>query len=195
MNAITSKTVIVTGVTALISAFLIGCNPSDSVDSALDPSMQVYRDRFVSATPLEGEWRTPSWIKEDALGPSLPPGAEIEVTSEPARPVLLVGRINAGEFDPFADDEATFVLSEMPDEAHAGDDPDHPDNCPFCKKKLENAPKAIVRLEADDQTVLPISADQLLGLSTNDVVVVQGQARYDETLNSVLINAEKVYKK
>jgi hypothetical protein len=183
------------GASALLGMVLVGCRAADQAELELDPSLQVYRDRFLSATPLIGDVRTPSWVKDSAADPSLPPGEELDTTTQAAQPVLLIGRINAGEFAAFGKGEATFVLSEMPDESHAGDDPEHADNCPFCKKKLENAPKTIVRLEADDQSVLPIGADQLLGLSTNDVVVVQGTARFDETLNSVLMSAEKIYKK
>ena len=62
-----------------------------------------------------------------------------------AGPIVLIGRVDAGEFDPFEAGKATFVLSEAPDDEHAGGDPNHVDNCPFCQRKLKNAPKAVVR--------------------------------------------------
>ena len=63
----------------------------------------------------------------------------------------------------------------------------------FCKRKLKNAPKAVVRIVDDSGSVLPVDARQLLGVSKGDVVVVQGLATYLEPVNTVQIDAQSIF--
>lgn len=180
--------------TWVMMTFVAACN-SQSVPEASDDYSQL-RDQFLAQQPLEGKVLSPADIKDIAAGDdaSLPPGMDpIPPIDTTKATTLITGRIDAGEFAAFSKGEASFVLSQLPDEGHGEGDPDHADNCPFCKRKLANAPKAIVRLSDEEQSLIPVSADELLGISEDDVVVVQGPARYDETLNSVLVDATKVY--
>ena len=161
-----------------------GCDRSTSESGlASDHQHSVIRRTFWSDTPLAGQAKTPTEIKEAAS------------ESGEAREVLIAGRIDAGEFTAFGKGEATFILSQLPDDAHGGDDPNHADNCPFCKRKLKNAPKAIVRFEDSEGEVIAVAVDQLFGLTEKDIVLVQGQARYDKLLNSVLVKATKLSRK
>jgi len=108
---------------------------------------------------------------------------------------VVAGRIDAGDLDPFQPGELSFVISQLPDADHAAGDPDHADNCPFCKRKLKNAPKAIVQFLGDDGSVLGGDARQTLGLEQGDVVYVTGMATYDATVNTVMIDATGVYRR
>ncbi|MDA7874157.1 hypothetical protein N9B17_03225 [Rhodopirellula sp.] len=107
--------------------------------------------------------------------------------------MVLAGRIDAGDMEPFQTGAASFIVSQLPDQSHAGGNPTHVDNCPFCKRKLKNAPKAVVRILDDSGSVLPVDARQLLGVSKGDVVVVQGLATYLEPVNTVQIDATSIF--
>ena len=115
-----------------------------------------------------------------------------ETVTEPTS-LKVAGRIDAGEIEPFQKGIASFVISQLPDDSHAGGDPNHADNCPFCKRKLKNAPKAVVQFLDADGKVLQVDARELLGVAKGDVVVVQGTAQYLEAVNTVQINADGVF--
>ena len=112
-----------------------------------------------------------------------------------AKPIVLAGRVDAGDFDPFESGLASFMLSELPDEDHASDDPNHVDNCPFCKRKLEKAPKAVVKILDSSGDVMPVDARELLGIAKGDIVVVRGSGRYSEAVNLVEITADGVFRR
>jgi hypothetical protein len=158
-------------------AFAAGCDPNanEPDTSSLDATV------ILSEPPADALSLTE--VKELFADESTPPPAEI----------TLVGKIDAGEFDAFEPDSATFMLSELPDEEHTGGDPDHADNCPFCKRRLANAPKAVVQLVDESGVVRTTSAEKLAGLSKDDVVTVQGTATYDDGVNLITIQSPKVH--
>jgi len=136
--------------------------------------------------------------RSDLVLDDAPPGEAVSITeasetlADPG-PVTLVGRIDAGDLEPFEQGKATFVLSEMPDPEHAGGDPDHADNCPFCKRRLQNAPKAVVRFLDEGGEVIAEDARQLLGVEKQDVVIVSGSGHFQPDLDTLLIDAETAY--
>lgn len=126
------------------------------------------------------------------------------LTSEPASPVTIesalasvatqpevtvAGRINAGSTDPFDATQATMVLSEVPEAGHDHD----PGDCPFCKKRLENAKSCIVRFLDSDGNVVKRGAQQLLGVAKNQDVVVQGRAVYLPEVEVLQVDATAIY--
>ncbi|MEM9365537.1 MAG: hypothetical protein AAGD07_06035 [Planctomycetota bacterium] len=122
--------------------------------------------------------------------------AAVETTHESAAspaPFTLVGKIDSGgPFETFDPSQATFLMMELPDPSHATDDPDHADNCPFCKRRALNAPKAMVRFLDDSGEPIVSSASTLVGVQAGDTVTVQGTATFEPTLNLVTIDAEKI---
>ncbi|MCC9658552.1 hypothetical protein [Rhodopirellula halodulae] len=113
--------------------------------------------------------------------------------STPPEELTLVGKVDAGEFEAFEPGSATFMLSELPDEAHTGGDPEHADNCPFCKRRAANAPKAVVQIIDNAGSVRETRADQLAGLAKGDVVTVSGKATYDADVNTITIQSQKIH--
>ena len=144
------------GILASLLILAAGCN-SKQADTNSDEQSLAGGKYLLAAEPVDA--RTPTEIKESVSEPTL---------------VAVAGRIDAGEFEPFEDGVASFMISQLPDAAHAESDPDHADNCPFCKRKLKNAPKAIVRVLDEGGEVVPVDARKLLGLAKGDVVVVEG---------------------
>ena len=132
-------------------------------------------------------------LSEMPEGDVVSPTDVMELEGQPSTAVLA-GRITAGEMDPFQPDELTFMLSQLPDEGHGADDPDHADNCPFCKRKLENAPKAIVQFRGTDGEVLKGDARKRLGLQKGDVVYVTGTSTYNADVNTVMVDATGIYR-
>jgi hypothetical protein len=167
-----------------VSLLLGGCGGESTSDftasSAPVEADVVSAADLVLSEPPQGELMTPTAVKE--LG-----GESIGT--------IIAGRIDAGDLEPFRDGELAFILSELPPEGHGGGDPEHADNCPFCKRKLENAPKAIVQFLAEDGSVRPGDARQTLSLRKGDVVYVTGTAQFNPAVNTVIVNATGVFKK
>ncbi|PHQ31445.1 hypothetical protein [Rhodopirellula bahusiensis] len=155
----------------------VGCEPAGDEAASSD----VDRTLILADAPADAISLTEAKEKfEDEESP-----APSEIT--------LVGKVDAGEFDAFDPELAKFMLSELPDEDHTGGDPDHADNCPFCKRRLANAPKAIVELVDESGAVRTIRADKLAGLSTGDVVTVSGTVTYDKDVNAITIQTQKIH--
>lgn len=110
-----------------------------------------------------------------------------------SQPIMLIGKIDAGDFSAFEKGQATFMLSELPAEGHGADDPDHEDNCPFCKRRAGNAPKAVVSIVGSDGNALPTDARELLGVKQGDRVIAVGAAAYDKSLNTITMESDRVY--
>ena len=66
-------------------------------------------------------------------------------------------------------------------------------NCPFCKHRAANAPKAHVVFV--DETANPISfpAPRLLGVKKGDQVIVQGNAHWNVELNVLEVKSDGIY--
>ena len=133
-----------------------------------------------------------------------PQGASPPAVADPLQPadpiqpagtlqdVWVVGRIFAGDFDPWEQGRASFLISELPEEGHGeGHDAD---NCPFCKRKAAQAPKAMVRFADEKGQTVGIDARELFGLKTGDVVAVRGSAKVGE-LNTLMIDAAALHRK
>lgn len=106
--------------------------------------------------------------------------------------VTLIGRIDAGDFDPFDRQVAAFILSEAPTEHErsAGHDVD---NCPFCKRRAANAPKAHVVMVDESDESIPHPAPELLGLKRGDQVIVRGQGTWNADLNVLEVKSTGIY--
>ena len=125
---------------------------------------------------------------------ALTPTEAMEAIDESAA-LTLAGSIHAGEIDPFQAGQASFMMTQLPDEGHGADDPDHADNCPFCKRRLEKAPKAIVQFKDENGEVLKWDAKQLFGVDKGDSVVVVGNVQYQEATNTLTVDATGIFKR
>jgi hypothetical protein len=107
--------------------------------------------------------------------------------------ITLIGRIGSGKLDPFAKGQAQFVLSEAPAHDH-GDEKDHDETeCIFCRRRLADAPLAIVELRKASGEVVPFSANEALGIADGQRLVVAGRGKYNAELNSITVVAKQIY--
>lgn len=146
---------------------IMGCSP------AVDPKVQELRKKFV----LDSEPADASTI-ESAIA---------AVANQPQ--VTLVGRINAGSSNPFGDGVATLVLSESPEPGHNHD----PGDCPFCKRRMENAKSCIVRFLDEKGEVLTYGPEKLLGVSKDQDVVVKGEGKFLADLDLLQVDASGIF--
>ncbi len=167
----------------ILMAFMlfVGCRRNDSQPSKSNAT-KLAQAYLLSSEPEAAQ--TPTEVKDS-----------FSETSLDASEVVLVGRIDAGDLVPFEAGRATFVLSELPDKEHAAGDPEHANNCPFCKRKLKNAPKVVVQFVDATGSVIAKDAQELLGVKKGDRVVVVGKADYQKALNIIELNATGVYVK
>lgn len=163
-------------VQVLLAALLLTCV---GCGQSIDPQTLALRERFVQATEPSGAL-TIAEAREKAGE-----GAE----------VAAIGRIGAPGIDPWAKEQAAFVMSELqaPPSGHA-DSPGHDAaNCPFCKRRAAKADAtALVQFRDPQGNVLPLDARQLLGVGVDQVVVVRGQGHVNE-LGVLVIAADKIH--
>ena len=172
----------VSAAAVLLCLIAVGCDRSqeDFETAPLPAAEQTSTASLVLDSMPEGQVMTPTEIEELGSGETS---------------VILAGRIDAGEVDPFQPGELSFMISQLPDEGHGADDPEHADNCPFCARRLANAPRAIIQFRGPDGNVLSGDARQVLSLEKGDVVYVTGMAQYNPAVNTVLVNATGVFRK
>ncbi|MEZ6091600.1 MAG: hypothetical protein R3C05_27015 [Pirellulaceae bacterium] len=119
-------------------------------------------------------------------------------------PVTVIGRINAGDHDPFEAGKAMFLMKSDattiadPDRAAAAEEqhggPGHDaDNCPFCKRKNNPTDSvAIVRFLDEGGKPFEKDAREMLGVAKDQVVIVQGIADVDP-LGHLVVDAKGLY--
>jgi hypothetical protein len=133
------------------------------------------------ATPDDA---TPDDATPDNTKPANTPGE----TSRPK--VTLVGRVHAGDLDPWEPGKASFMISELPPDGH-GEGHDS-DNCPFCKRRLAKAPTGVVKFITDDGQTISVDSRALFGLEKGQTVVVTGTLLAGE-FNSIILLADKLH--
>ena len=133
-----------------------------------DARMRALRDQFVLAEEPSG-----------AVGI-----ADSRDSVDTPQDVVVIGRIRGGDFNPWADGQASFVICEaLPEtDGHAHADGHDPASCPFCKRRAEkaNATTALVQFCDDAGKPLAIDARDLLGLAEEQVIVVRGRAQVND---------------
>jgi hypothetical protein len=149
---------------------LVGCSES------IDPEILAARERLV----LDASPASPLSI------------AEAKEMAESSASVTLVGRVDAGDFDPFEKDFAAFMLSEVPADHEQGEGHDA-ENCPFCKRRAANAPKAHVTMVSESDSPIAHSAPKLLGIKKGDQVVVRGNGKWNPELNVLEVKSKQIF--
>lgn len=151
---------------AITIASCTGCKPQE------DPLVQQSRQRF---------------LVNDFSGDPSPIVALAGTTQLPSE-VTIAGRIYGGELSPFDPDVATFTIIELPEPGHSHDDPG---DCPFCKHKADNAAMAVVQVLDEQGQPLGVPANKLLGLKTNQDVVVTGTP--SKVGDLLMVNASAIH--
>lgn len=118
----------------------------------------------------------------------------IEAMSQ-EREVAFVGRIPTQERESFVSGKASFLVMEYLPGEPGHDDPEHADNCPFCKRREANALKAAVQFVDKQGEVIAQDARELLGIQAGDVVVIRGQGSMVPGLELLQVNATGLFVK
>ena len=106
--------------------------------------------------------------------------------------VVLVGRIGLGALSAFEKGMATLVLSEAPEDHGDGKNHDASE-CPFCRRKSEEAPLAHVEFQHENGKTIPIGADNLFDIKQGQVVVVLGRGQYDKDTDTLMIRGTSLF--
>lgn len=177
--------------------FVAGCNSEQ-----LDPETVALRDSWLvteeppSAMSLTQLMEQLSGSGSDQVvetADNAPPDEAVaseDTSPQPASEVTVVGRVFAGDFEPWEAGKASFLISELPERGHGeGHDAD---NCPFCKRRAAQAPKAVIEFRDSRGELVEIDSRSLFGLEKQDVVVVRGTARVGE-LNTLVVTANRLF--
>jgi len=107
--------------------------------------------------------------------------------------VTFAGRITGDEHEVFAPRQASFVVTEILPEEDGHTGKDHADNCPFCKRKAAQAPRAAVQFVDSSGAPLAVDARDLFGLQVGDTVVIRGQGEVLAELNLFQVTADGIH--
>lgn len=154
--------------TVILALGLSGC------ESQSDRQLRELRERFTA--------------KEEPASPTSIEVAKKDIQTQPL--VTIAGRINAGKSDPLQPDQATMVIGELPDPSH-NHAPD--DDCPFCKRRLEESEHCIVRIVDAAGNVVPRGAAEIFGVRKDQDIVVRGTGRLLPDLGIFQVDAEAVF--
>ena len=133
--------------------------------------------------------RTSLMLKNEPAGAMTPTAAKAAVAKAPKQ-LVIAGRIAGSKgMDPFVKGKASFAMLQLPDDH--GSQPGHnADDCPFCKKRLANAPMVAVQFVGADNKELPIDARDLFGVKDGEEVVIRGIASFNAKLALPIIQLQ-----
>jgi hypothetical protein len=153
---------------------IAGCGQPDS------PEVKAIREKRLVATPPANE-RPVSDVRKDLKSGTIAPEDSFVVRA----------RINAGDFPPFADGMAAFVVTDAT--GHDGDESHNPHECPFCKRDIKNV---IARVEFRDEAneLIRIDARQLFNVKEFDLLVIEGPGKFDDD-DTLVIQGRRMYVK
>lgn len=158
---------------SLAAIGIVGCDRGTVVDSA---DWTEVRNRVITVE------RPPQAMTIEEARESA--GEELEL--------VIRGKVDAGEFDPFEPDRAAFLIRDLvSDEQH--DSGHDASNCPFCKRKVANAAQALVIIADGDGETVAEHAAKLLGIGKGAVLVVRGPARWDDSVQMLKIRGEQIF--
>jgi hypothetical protein len=181
----------------LTLAVFAGCDRSPSSSSGTAVNHTVIASKYLLATEPANAisiTQAAEALSTDSAIDSAEGAQESDAATGAPQVVTLIGKIDAGDFPAFQEKQATFMLSELPADGHGLDDPDHEDNCPFCKRRAAKAPKAIVNMIDADGKTIAMDARKLLGLVEGERIIAVGTARFDESVNMLTLQCSGVYR-
>ena len=128
-------------------------------------------------------------LQKEPAGAITPTAAKAAVAKGPKR-IVIAGRIAGSKgMDPFVKGKASFAMLQLPDD-HASQPGHNADDCPFCKKRLAQAPMVAVQFVGNDNKELPIDARDLFGVKDGEVVVIRGVASFNAKLALPIIQLQ-----
>ena len=133
-------------------------------------------------------------LQKEPAGAVTPTAAKAAILKAP-KTLVIAGRIAAAKgMDPFVKGKASFAMLQLPDD-HASQPGHNADDCPFCKKRLANAPMVAVQFVGTDNKELPIDARDLFGVKNGEEVVIRGVASFNAKLALPIIQlkADGIY--
>lgn len=169
-----SATMSLKKLSALILLVVVGCGET------LDPKIAAIRDKVASQQKLGDAKPIPDVRKELKSG-------DLKANSK----FIVRARINAGDFPPFVDGMAAFVVTDA--NGHDGDESHNPHECPFCKRDINNM---IAQVQVTDEAgqMLQKDARELLNVKEFDLLEIEGTGRFDDG-DMLVIDANRIYVK
>ena len=89
--------------------------------------------------------------------------------------------------------KALFLVREVQEDDDHGGAGHDPSTCPFCKRRLAAAPKAVVVFVDDKGKVIPYDVESLFSIKHGDTVVVEGSGKMDKELDVFQVTASSVF--
>ncbi|MBC8355441.1 MAG: hypothetical protein H8E66_25975 [Planctomycetes bacterium] len=107
--------------------------------------------------------------------------------------VAVIARIAPDLHEAFVPGQAAFLVTEILPEEDGHGGKQHADNCPFCKRKAAEAPRAAVQFVDESGSPLKADARELFGIRCGDEVVIRGKGELLGELNIFQVTADGIY--
>ena len=107
--------------------------------------------------------------------------------------VSIIARVFDDEQLAFINGEASFMVTEILPKAVGHDDKNHVKNCPFCKRRAAEAPRAAVRFISETGDPLSIDARELFDIGPSDTVVIQGRGELMAEVDMLQVTAHTIF--
>jgi hypothetical protein len=135
-------------------------------------------------------------LRQKLVLPSEPPEATsiaaARAHAETQGSVVLAGQVAADAQEAFIPGKATFLVTEILADLDHG--PNHDaDNCPFCKRRAAEAPRAAIEFADKDGMPLRCDARKLFNIEPGDQVVIRGHGEWISDLNLFRVSADGIY--
>ena len=168
--------------TAAVSSLLLTaiCCMTSGCGESVSAEVREFRRQYLSDQPIAGE-NSVSKIREQIKSG--------EISAE--TPFVVRARINAGEMPPWGTGTASFVITDAT--GHDGDKEHNPHDCPFCSRNIQES-IAQVHFQDKNGQLLQTDSRELFALRENQLVIVQGTGRIDDS-DTLVITAQKMFVK
>ncbi len=163
-----------------LSLAIACCLMATGCGDGASPKVLALRSQFVAANAPKNERPVPD-IRKDLKSGELKPDTTFVVRA----------RINAGDFPPFAEGKAAFIVTDAT--GHEGDESHDPHECPFCKRDIKNV---MARAEFADDTrqMIGIDSRELFNVREFDLLVIEGTGHFDAD-DMLVIDVKKLFVK
>ena len=113
---------------------------------------------------------------------SIADDAQDQMAEKDPNQVTIIGWVDLKAELTQKNKSVVLVREILEDNEHGGEGHD-PSSCPFCKRRMNAAPKAAVVFVGENGKALGYPADRLLPLEHGDVVVIAGTADADNDID------------
>ncbi|MEM9409816.1 MAG: hypothetical protein AAGA30_01805 [Planctomycetota bacterium] len=116
--------------------------------------------------------------------------AQKSVDSQPE--VVIEGWVDLKALEA-KNNKAVFMLREILEDSDHGGSNHDPSSCPFCKRRMEAAPKAAIAFRGEDNKIIEKDVAALLPIEHGDIVIIKGTGKMPKDSKILQVTASGIF--